>query len=59
MSNGSITEPYQMIQYGILDDDGVVVRWVWVKPDYPHITRKVIRKRKKKVDLTKFEDAPY
>jgi hypothetical protein len=48
-----------MIQYGILDDKNVVVRWVWVKPDYPHITRKVIRKRKKKVDLTKFEDAPY
>jgi hypothetical protein len=48
-----------MIQYGILDDENVVVRWVWVKPDYPHIARKIIRKIKQKIDLTKFEDAPY
>ena len=48
-----------MIQYGILDDENVVVRWVWVKPNYPHIIRKVIRKRKQKIDLTKFEDAHY
>jgi hypothetical protein len=48
-----------MIQYGILDDENVVVRWVWVKPDYPHITRKVARKRKPKIDLSKFESAPF
>jgi hypothetical protein len=48
-----------MIQYGILDDEGVVVRWVWHKPDYPHITRKVTRKRKSKIDLSKFEAAPF
>lgn len=48
-----------MIQYGILDDDNVVMRWVWFKPDYPHITRKVQRKRKPKLDLSKFEDAPF
>lgn len=48
-----------MIQYGILDDEGVVVRWVWFKPDYPHITRKVPRKRKLKIDLSKFQSAPF
>jgi hypothetical protein len=48
-----------MIQYGILDDDGVVVRWVWVKPDYPHITRKVPRQRKPKIDLSTFPTAPF
>ena len=48
-----------MIQYGILDDDNVVIRWVWVKPDYPHITRKIIRKRKPNLDLSKFEAAPF
>jgi len=48
-----------MIQYGILDDENVVVRWVWVKPDYPHITRKVPRKRKPKIDFSKFEPAPF
>jgi hypothetical protein len=48
-----------MIQYGILDDEGVVVRWVWVKPTYPHITRKVPRKRKTKIDLFKFAAAPF
>ena len=48
-----------MIQYGILDFEGLVVRWVWYKPDYPHVTRRVIRKRKKKIDLSKFETALY
>jgi hypothetical protein len=48
-----------MIQYGILDDEGNVVRWVWVKPTYPHITRKVPHKRKTKIDLSKFATAPY
>jgi hypothetical protein len=48
-----------MIQYGILDDEGAVVRWVWTKPDYPHITRKVPRKRKAKIDLSQFEAAPF
>ena len=48
-----------MIQYGILDDDGAVVRWVWNKPAYPHITRKIYRARKQKIDLSKFEPAPF
>lgn len=48
-----------MIQYGILDDFGEVVRWVWDKPSLPHITRKVPRYRKPKIDLSQFEDAPF
>lgn len=48
-----------MIQYGILDDDGVVVRWVWYKPDYPHITRRVPKQRKAPIDLSQFEPAPF
>jgi hypothetical protein len=48
-----------MTQYGILDDDGAVVRWVWDKPSYPHITRKVPRQRKKQIDWANFEAAPF
>jgi|LakMenEpi03Aug12_release.lakeMendotaPanAssembly.Ray.scaffolds.fasta_scaffold3035828_2 hypothetical protein len=48
-----------MIQYGILDDEGAVVRWVWHKPDYPHITRRVPRVAKPKIDLSQFEAAPF
>lgn len=48
-----------MIQYGILDDEGAVVRWVWDNPSYPHITRKVPRHRKPKIDWTNFEPAPF
>jgi|Laugresbdmm110sn_1035088.scaffolds.fasta_scaffold367407_1 hypothetical protein len=48
-----------MIQYGILDDDGAVVRWVWDKPSYPHITRKVPRRRKPKFDISTLPDAPF
>lgn len=48
-----------MIQYGILDCEGVVVRWVWIKPTQPHITRKVPRYRKPKIDLSQFPEAPF
>ena len=48
-----------MIQYGILDDDGAVVRWVWDKPSYPHITRKVPRRSKPKFDISTLPDAPF
>ena len=48
-----------MIQYGILDDFGAVVRWVWDKPPYPHITRKVSRYRKPKFDISTLPDAPF
>jgi len=26
-----------MFKYGLLDDEGNVVRWVWHPPPYPHI----------------------
>ena len=42
-----------------LDDEGAVVRWVWDKPPYPHITRKVPRRRKPKIDFSNFEPAPF
>ena len=48
-----------MIQYGILDDEGAVVRWVWDKPPYPHITRRAPRRRKPKIDFSNFEPAPF
>lgn len=48
-----------MIQYGILDDEGAVVRWVWHKPDYPHITRRVPRTTKPKIDLSQFDEALF
>jgi hypothetical protein len=48
-----------VIQYGILDDEGAVVRWVWSKPGYPHIIRKVPRRRKPKINLSQFEPAPF
>lgn len=47
------------MQYGILDDEGVVVRWLWIKPSYPHIKRKVKRLKKPKIDLAKFEEALF
>lgn len=48
-----------VIQYGILDCDGQVVRWVWEKPSVPHITRKEPRYRKPKFDLSTLPDAPF
>lgn len=47
------------MKYGILDDEGQVVRWVWEKPPYPHIAVKVPRKRKKKLDLSNVPDALF
>jgi hypothetical protein len=45
------------MRYGILDDEGKVVRWVWEKPTYPHVIQK--RKRKPKLDLSKVPDALF
>lgn len=44
------------IRYGILDDEGQVVRWVWNKPSahYRYITQRVPT-----VDLSDIEDAPF
>lgn len=48
-----------MIQYGILDDSGRVVRWVWERPPaiYDYVLRKVRRPQRKRIDLSKFERA--
>ena len=48
-----------MGRYGILDDFGDVVRWVWDKParHYRYVTRKM--KRKPAVDWANFEPALF
>jgi hypothetical protein len=48
-----------VIKYGILDDDGRVIRWVWERPSsgYQFVTVKVPRPRKPKLDLSQFPDA--
>ena len=47
-----------MIKYGLLDDFGEVVRWVWERPvGRQYITVKVKRQRKAKIDLNKFGEA--
>jgi hypothetical protein len=45
------------MKYGILDDEGRVVRWVWFVPPYPHIVQK--RPSKPKLDLSGVPDAPF
>jgi hypothetical protein len=47
------------LKYGILDDEGRVVRWVWFVPPYPHIAVKVPRPSKPKLDLSGVQDAPF
>ena len=47
------------MRYGILDDEGNVVRWVWEKPTYPHIVQKIKRQQKKKLDLSNVPDALF
>jgi len=42
------------MKYGILDEEGSVVRWVWEKPDYPHIVW-----RKPKFDPSGYPDALF
>ena len=45
------------MKYGILDDEGFVIRWVWFAPPYPHIVRKL--PRKPKLDLSNVPDALF
>jgi len=45
------------MKYGILDDEGRVVRWVWFVPPYPHIVQKL--PRKPKLDLSGVPDALF
>lgn len=47
------------MRYGILDDEGKVIRWVWEKPPYPHVVEKIKRQRKKKLDLSNIPDALF
>lgn len=46
-------------RYGILDDFGEVLRWVWDKPSkhYRYITARV--KVESVIDWSDFEPAPY
>ena len=44
------------MKYGILDDEGRVVRWVWTMPPYPHIVYKI---KKPKPDLSGVPDALF
>lgn len=48
-------------KYGILDDDGKVVRWVWDEPPpcYQFITVKIKLVRPPRIDLSKYEPAPF
>jgi hypothetical protein len=48
-----------LLKYGILDDEGLVIRWVWVEPPYPHVVVKVKRKQKPKLDLSSALDALF
>jgi len=47
------------MRYGILDDEGNVVRWVWHMPTYPHIVQKIKRKRKPPLDLSNVPEALF
>jgi hypothetical protein len=48
-----------LLKYGILDDEGIVIRWVWVEPPYPHVVVKVKRKQTPKLDLSQCQEAPF
>jgi len=48
-----------LLKYGILDDEGLVIRWVWVEPPYPHVVVKVKRKQKTKLDLSSAPEALF
>jgi hypothetical protein len=48
-----------MTKYGILDDEGNVIRWVWSVPPYPHIVERIKRKHKPKLDLSKVQEALF
>lgn len=48
-----------LYRYGILDDEGRVIRWVWEKPnaEYQYVTERVTRPPP--VDWDNFEEAPF
>jgi len=47
------------LKYGILDDEGNVIRWVWYMPPYAHVVVKVKRKQKPKLDLSNAPEALF
>ena len=50
-----------MYKYGLLDDEGEVVRWVWERPSaqYRFIVVRVKRQRRPSPDLSQFETALF
>ena len=48
-------------KYGILDDEGAVVRWVYDQPSagYEFVTVKITRSRRPSIDWSRFEAAPF
>ena len=50
-----------MTKYGILDDRGRVIRWVYEKPSdqYQYIVVTIKKPRKPKVDLSQYEEARW
>lgn len=50
-----------MLKYGLLDDEGELVRWVWERPSeqYRFIVVRVPRVRRPRFDPTQFEPAPF
>lgn len=50
-----------MIKYGVLDDEGELVRWVWERPSelYRFIVVRVKRERRPRIDPSQFEPAPF
>ena len=48
-----------LLKYGILDDEGNVIRWVWHMPPYAHVVVKVKRKRQPKLDLSNAPEALF
>lgn len=49
-----------MIKYGLLDDFGEVVRWVWERPTgRAYIEIKVPKVRKPRLDISQLPDALF
>lgn len=48
-------------QYGILDEEGKVIRWTWDKPSdgYEYVTREVEVVKKPVIDWDNFEPALF
>ena len=50
----------KVMKYGILDDEGKVVRWLDYKPCHSQfIVKRIPRNRKHKIDWDNIEEAPF